>query len=138
MKKLLIAAEQKRKAKWSNNGEKSQTPMRGTVERSAPVLDFTTIARNIYSNEGRESIKSSQSCEVVESDDCQLLTIPDRLDTEPAMGSDVKNHFVKVQNAANSAAQIKEDLLARQSAIDHTNSRMSFEHARTDSRLVFL
>ena len=69
LKKQLIAAEQKRKAKWSNNNE-SQTPMRGTKEKSAPVLDFTTIARNIYSNENRSSVKSSHSCEVIESDDC--------------------------------------------------------------------
>ena len=50
---------------------------------------------------------------------------------------------MKVQNAANSAAQIKGDLLARQSAIkqaqtfDYTNSRVN-GNARMDSKILYL
>ena len=59
------------------------------------------------------------------------------------MGADVKDHFMKVQNAANSAAQIKDHLIARQSAIKHAhsidlmNSRLG-GNARTDGKILYL
>jgi len=73
---------------------------------SSPVLDFTTIARNIYSNEHRDSVMSSHSCEVSQSDS-DMMTLPDQQDHETMIGADVKERFQKVQNAANSAARIK-------------------------------
>ena len=45
-------------------------------EKKSSVLDFSSIARNVHSIEHRESVKSSQSCEVYESD-TQLITLPD-------------------------------------------------------------
>ena len=101
-------------------------------EKKSSVLDFSSIARNVHSIEHRESVKSSQSCEVYESD-TQLITLPDQQDTEPAMGSDVKSHFIKVTNAANSAAKIKEDLLARHQA---TSSFLAQQ--RPNSKVYFI
>ena len=59
------------------------------------------------------------------------------------MGADVKDHFTKVQNAANSAARIKDHLLARQSAIKHANSidlmnPRTGGNARTDGKILYL
>ena len=77
------------------------------------MLDFTTIARNIYSNEPRDSISSrhsSQTCDLQESES-DLMTLPDQPESELKLGADVKEHFLKVQNQATSAARIKSELL---------------------------
>ena len=101
-------------------------------EKRSSVLDFSSIARNVYSIEQRDSIKSSHSCEIAESES-QLITLPDQQDTEPAMGSDIKSHFIKVTNAANSAAQIKQDILARQEAASSFLAQQ-----RSNSKIYFI
>lgn len=64
LKNQLIMAEKNRPIYGSSM---SSTPMQNSKE-STPVLDFTKIARNIYSNEHRDSLNSIQSCEVLDTD----------------------------------------------------------------------
>jgi len=59
------------------------------------------------------------------------MTLPDQPETELKLGADVKEHFLKVQNQATSAARIKSELLL-QTQPDMDN------HSRKNSRIFYL